>query len=412
MKILYLVPHVPGATKVRSYNHILGLANAGHQVTIATLSRSAADFSNVEKLRQTGLHVIVESLRRPQIALNAASVLPSTRPLQSAVMWSPVLMRRIEQHLQADPPDVIHVEHLRMARYGLRLRSKAPTVWDAVDQLTGLFKQTVMKSASLIWRLVARVEASRLSAYERWLTSQFPRTLVITKRDQQLFQHDNRYADRVLVAPAGLVPPPLSAKLGTPDTLVITGTLNYHPNIASVLYFVEQIFPLIQERFPGIKLRLVGANPVPQIQALASSRIEITGFVPSIHEAIQQATIALVPVLYGAGLQYKVLEAFFAQTSVVATSTAAQGYEVRNNEQLLIADQPTAFADAVIRLLNDADLRQRIGAAGRRYADQHSARLRLAHAVHDTGRSGTPNDNDQVETMRSERVNLAGILSK
>ncbi|MHB8628327.1 MAG: glycosyltransferase family 4 protein [Aggregatilineales bacterium] len=382
MKILYLVPHVPSLTKVRSYNHILGLANAGHKLTIATLSRSTADLSNVEKLRQAGFSVIVEPVGRTQIGLNAVSVLPSTRPLQSAVMWSPTLMRRIEQQLHADPPDVIHVEHLRMARYGLRLRSKAPTVWDAVDQLTGLFQQTATQSASLVWRLLARIEASRLSAYEHWLTSQFPKTLVITKRDQQLFQHDNPYADRVLVAPAGLVPPSLSMEPRASDTLVITGTLNYQPNIASILYFVEQIFPLIQERQPGVRLRLVGANPVPKIQALANSQIEITGFVPSIHEALQQATIALAPILYGAGLQYKVLEAFFAQTPVVATSTAAQGYEIRNNEQLLIADQPLAFAEAVIRLLNDADLRQQVGAAGRRYAEQnHDISVTTAHLI-------------------------------
>src|SRR5262249_47187691 len=149
-------------------------------------------------------------------------------------------------------PDIIHVEHLRMARYGLRLRSNGIVVWDAVDQLTGLFRQTATRSSSLAWRLVGRIEASRLGAYEHLLTSQFPRTLVITKRDQQLFQETNPYAGRVVVARAGLLPPSVSAKLRSPDTLVITGTLDYQPNVASVLYFTEQVFPLIRRRCPEL----------------------------------------------------------------------------------------------------------------------------------------------------------------
>jgi glycosyltransferase involved in cell wall biosynthesis len=383
LKILYLTPHVPNVTKARSYYHILGLLNAGHQITVATLTRSAADASHINSLRQKGINVIAEPLSKGQMAINAASILLSKKPLQSAIMVSKPLQKRIDQHLRTDAPDIIHVEHLRMAYYGLLLRANWPVVWDAVDHLTTLFQQTATWSTSPLWRLIARIEMPRLKSYEQWLTTQFSRTLVITRRDQQRFQQDNNpAASRVLIATAGLVPPSLSNMSRAQNTLAITGTLNYHPNVASVLYFVEKILPLIREKFPDVALRLVGAHPVPQIQALASAQITITGFVPSIHDELQQATIAITPVLYGTGLQYKVLEAFFAQTPVVATAVALQGYEVHDNEQVLSADQPAVFAAAVIRLLSDADLRTKIGTAGRHYAEQyHDLAVTTAHLV-------------------------------
>src|SRR5215207_4904911 len=120
MKILYLVPHVPNATKVRSYFQIRGLLEAGHEVTVATLRRGPEDGKHISRLQQMGCQVLCVPLTKPMAALNSLSTLPSALPLQAKFMWSEALMRKIESSLQANPPDIVHVEHLRMAAYGLR----------------------------------------------------------------------------------------------------------------------------------------------------------------------------------------------------------------------------------------------------------------------------------------------------
>ena len=371
MNILYLVPHVPNPTKVRSYFQIRGLLDAGHQVTVATLRRSPEDDKRLSQLQQMGCTIIWEPLSKPMALRNCLPALFSGLPLQARFAWSEALMQKIETHLESNPPDVIHVEHLRMAAYGMRLASKWTVIWDAVDHLTTLYEQAAATSFSRSWKLIARLEAPRLKKYEKWLVGQFPTTLVISQRDKELFGHDSEFADRIYLAPLGL---PLTSPTNVPrdeHTLVITGTLNYHPNVASVLYFVREIYPLVLRQHPEIKLQLVGANPVPAIAALQSPQITITGFVPSINDYLQRATVALAPVIYGSGIQVKVIEAFSNATPLVATSVALRGLDVCDKEHVLIANTPVDFANAINDLLADADLRQRIGQAGRQYVEQH-----------------------------------------
>lgn len=372
MHILYLVPHVPNPTKIRSHFQIRGLLDAGHQVTVVTLNRSASDAKHIKRLEQSGVKVIWVSLPRLKSAFNSMIVLPTHKPLQSRFMWSSDLMQKITEVVGLNPPDVVHVEHLRMADYGLQLVKHWPTVWDAVDYLATLYEQAVISSTSRVLRWIASLEAPRLATYERWLTGQFPATLVISERDWNLFREYNPYSSQVHLLPQGLPIYSLSKPVDRyQNKLIITGTLNYHPNVASVQYFVNEIFPLIRHHYPSTELQLVGSNPASTIQSMHSPNIEVTGFVPSVTDYLERATIAVAPVLYGSGIQIKVLEAFLTATPLVATSVALRGLDVRDGEQVLIADTPDEFSRAVMRLLADGSLRTRIGLAGRQYVEQH-----------------------------------------
>src|SRR5215213_4580751 len=113
MHILYLVPHVPNPTKIRSHFQIRGLVEAGHRVTVVTLNRNSSDTHHIAKLGQSGAKIISIELPKYQSLWNAVKTLPSSLPLQSKFMWSPKLMEKIQDVLRTDSPDIIHVEHLR-----------------------------------------------------------------------------------------------------------------------------------------------------------------------------------------------------------------------------------------------------------------------------------------------------------
>jgi glycosyltransferase involved in cell wall biosynthesis len=330
-----------------------------------------------------GASVLWASLGRREIVLNSLSALLSPFPLQSEYAWSQQLAQAINHFLQESLPDVIHIEHLRMARYGLRFISNWPVIWDAVDYLTALYEQAAHTSISPAWRLISRIEAPRLRVYESFLVSQFPKTLAISKRDCELFQAANRpCASRVNVALLGMPLQSVPAVDRSPNTVILTGTLNYDPNVASVLYFVREIFPMVLRALPETKLQLVGANPIPAVQALQSPNIEVTGFVPSVADYLYRATLAVAPVLYGSGIQCKVLEAFAASTPLVASATALRGLDVSHDQEVWIADTPEDFAHAVITLLKDAGKRAALAQAGRCYVEQnHDLRKTTAHLV-------------------------------
>lgn len=371
MHILYLVPHVPNPTKARSWWQIRGLLDTNQRVTVVTLARSTDDWKHISRLQAMNAAVIHTPLSKVQALRNSLIALAAGQPMQARFMWSAGLMQQIEGCLQSDPPDIIHVEHLRMAIYGQRLLRRWPVVWDAVDHLASLYEQAAANSRSWLWRQVARIEAPRLRRYEIELTRQFPQTLVITSRDQALFRENSSYAERVQVAAFGLRIEPLpSVQTRAENTLIITGALDYHPNVASVLYFIDQIWPLLRQARPNLKLQLVGANPVSSIRALGGDSIEVTGFVPSLTDRLQRATISLAPVRYGSGVQIKALEAFLTATPLVASSVALRGIGAQPGEHVLVGDTPQAFAAAVLRLLDDPALRAQIGAAGRRYIEE------------------------------------------
>ena len=371
MNILYLVPHVPRPTKIRSYQHIMGLNMDGHKVAVATVTRSHADQAAVASLRSQGFEILTQHIPLIQMGRNSLRALKAGKPLQSELVWSRSLMRSIEAFLVESPPDIIHVEHLRMTCYGMRLSSRWPTVWDSVDHLETLYRAAASNGPNLPWRLAGRLEARLLQTYEKGLVGQFPATLAITERDQELLQENNAFASRVEVAPIGWTLEELASTDRLPNLIVLTGALDYHPNIAAAGYFAKKVFPIICELHPSAKLQLIGSRPSPAIKKLASRSVEVTGFVPSVKDSLQRASVAVAPVIYGAGVQIKVLEAFLTGTPLVATSTALRGLQVLPGKHVLIGDSPEAFADAVVHLLNNPEEARSIGAAGRRYLEEH-----------------------------------------
>ena len=372
MKILYLVPHVPHPTKVRSYLQIRGLVAAGNDVTVATIARTSHDIDQVKRIEAMGVTVLWAPLQHFQALTNAGAGFLRGRPLQAQLLWSDVLMSKIRQRLASHPVDIIHVEHLRMAAYGLKLAQAWPVVWDAVDSLTSLFQQAMYASDNGIWKLLARIEAPRLARYEPWLTTRFPATLVISPRDQAIFQKASPVPERIHLAPFGTpVAEPAVAKQRAENRLVLTGSMNYHPNISSAHYLIREIMPQVISAFPEVRLQLVGANPPASIQGLASDHIEVTGFVASVTDYLREATIAVAPVTYGSGIQIKVIEALLAETPLVATTTATRGLELEHGKHVLIADTPEAFAGAIRILLSDPALRARLAAEGRQFVEKN-----------------------------------------
>jgi glycosyltransferase involved in cell wall biosynthesis len=151
------------------------------------------------------------------------------------------------------------------------------------------------------------------------------------------------------------------------DVIVFSGNLEYHPNLIAVRFFLEQIWPLLRERWPGLVWRLVGRNPAAVKKYVhGDPRIEVAGPPENAIDALAASKVAVVPLLAGSGTRVKILEAWAAGRAVVSTCLGAEGLPGRHGEHLLLADEPGAFAEAVSTLLESPALRRRLGQAGRR----------------------------------------------
>lgn len=403
MKILFVVPYVPSRIYVRPYQLIRGLVARGHQVHLATLTTAPDDQALLQHLEDEGVHVHAQEQPLSRSLWNAAAALPSRTPLQAVYSWQPALANSIAQLLAvkngAPPFEVVHVEHLRGARYGLfvhELRQqpafahlrKTPLIWDSVDSITHLFRQASQSSQKITSRFITRLELPRTARYEAFLAGQFDHMLVTSPVDKQAFQHAagaTHDLDSITILPNGVdlqyFQPDLQVSR-VADTLVISGKMSYHANVTMVHHLVHEILPLVWRERPQVKIWIVGKNPGRSIQQLDSHpNISVTGTVPDLRPYIQKAALAVAPIQYGAGIQNKVLEAMACGTPVVCTPLAVSALQATAGQHLMVADQPAAFARAILDLLDNQALREKIGQAGRAFVETEHDWDRIAAAL-------------------------------
>ena len=152
--------------------------------------------------------------------------------------------------------------------------------------------------------------------------------------------------------------------------IVFVGGYQHAPNVDAVQYFVQDIMPLLRERLPGVRVRVVGSSPPPVILEMASEDVIIEGFVEDLSPLLDQVRISLAPLRYGAGIKGKIGTALAAGLPVVATSLAAEGMGMVEGEHVLVADGPDDFATAIVRLYEDEALWNKLSKAGIEFADQ------------------------------------------
>lgn len=388
MKILFIVPYVPNLIRVRPYNLLRTLADRGHEITLFTIWNNSSEHRDLERLSSFLKEVHAFPLSRWQSVSNCLRVLPTREPLQASYCWQPELLKDLLR-LIANPSeekrfDVIHVEHLRGIRYALELRRLKATqnislVWDSVDSITRLFGQTRKQSSKPISRLMATFEYGRTRQMEASVPSNFDRTLVTSQSDMETYLElgDHHYdtANAFSVLPNGVALEYFQVNESVPRqpaTLVISGKMSYHANIAMVNYMVMEILPIIWSKRPDVQLWIVGKDPPKDIQKLGdSSLIHVTGTVPDVRPYLQSATIAVAPLVYGTGVQNKVLESMACGTPVVATSLAVSALNVQPGRDLLVEDHPQGFADQILALLENQQDQKALGMAGRRYVEEN-----------------------------------------
>jgi polysaccharide biosynthesis protein PslH len=227
------------------------------------------------------------------------------------------------------------------------------------------------------WILAKRtVTTQKIRAAERTIVATYPHCVVASPHDAAALDRVAGRRVRAVVVPNGVDTAyfqPLCSVSAQADTLVFTGLMAHAPNADGVRYFCAEVLPLIWQRRPSVRLLVVGTDPTPEVRALdqgATGRVRVLGAVPDTRPYLAESSVAVVPLRSGSGTRLKILEALAMERPVVSTTIGVEGLEVVDEQHLLIADQPAAFASAVLRLLEDRVLARRLAAEGRALVEQ------------------------------------------
>lgn len=377
MRVLLLtqvLPYPPDSgPKVKTY-YVLKYLAQHHQVTLVSFVRDSDKPEYVHHLETLCERVITVPITRSPVRdlRFLAKSLLTGRPWMMLRDERPEMVSALES-LAGQHFDVVHADQLNMAQYAL-LFPKSHKVLDLHNALWMLYKrlaQTTRLSSPMKyillrdWRLLKR--------YEGEMCRIFNTVVAVSDEDRQLLIEAGGRKD-ILVVPIAIDTTEQAYIDRAPDGphIIHIGTMYWPPNIDGILWFLDEIYPRIQQKVAGVRCTLIGARPPESItqRGQADKSITVTGYVEDPMPYFQDSSMMIVPVRAGGGMRVKILNALSQGIPIVSTVVGCEGIAVANEHDILIEDEPQAFADACIRLLTNPDLNEQISRIGRHTAVQ------------------------------------------
>jgi sugar transferase (PEP-CTERM/EpsH1 system associated) len=391
MKILWLsagllLPLDKGG-RLRTF-HLLKHLAARHDVTYLSFADPAASAEDRNGMRE--VCSTLETIPRrdpvkgtPQFYLDTAKFLLSPLPYAVAKYRSATYRRRVARLLATNSFDVIVADFLPPV-VNLPERLPCPVVLFTHNVEAEIWRRHATTAGNSVKRVLLAAQWRRMLRFEREALSQFDLVLAVSDTDRRTLA---RLYPGALRAPVHVVrtgvdtayftPRPSAAR---PAHLVFTGSMDWLPNEDAMVYFAGEILPRIRQAHPEVTLSIVGRTPTPTVSRLAQQQgIEVTGRVDDVRPHIADASVYVVPLRIGGGTRLKIFEAMAMGKAVVSTTIGAEGLPLTPGRDVLIADTPMQFAEAVSSLIRDGDARRRVEAAARRLVVDHYDWKAVAH---------------------------------
>ena len=367
MKLLFFANRIPyppyRGDKLKIYNLAKRL-KAKHEIHLLTFAQTKEDLQYREELERVFTKVSIVYLPKWRSALNCLTAIWDTKPVQVLYFQSAEMKRKLEQVLADDSFDAIHVQHLRMSPY-LASDYKVPRILDMPDAFSLYWKRRTKAQTNPLLKLFGTIEQNRVYKAEK-IMNNYNLSLACSQEDIDYLKEQHRI-DNIKLLPNGVDLETFTPQLhdySHNHTLLFTGNMDYAPNVDAVVFFANEIFPLIRKKFPTVQFVIAGQRPVKKVLALQSDSIKVTGFIKDLATVYNSASVVVAPLRFGAGTQNKVLEGMAMGIPVVCSNVGFKGLGIISGEGAVMQTGPVAFADSVKELLASAGLREQIGKKG------------------------------------------------
>jgi polysaccharide biosynthesis protein PslH len=369
MNILFITSRIPfppfRGDKVRTFRILKALHDYGHEITLVSFVSSNNETKYQNNLQQYCKQIILVKLTPFKSIINCIFGIRSLLPFQILFFRSLLMKKTIDSLLKTETFDLVHIHLIRMVEY-VKDYKDIIRVIDLTDA-GSLYLTRFLEYEKLgIKKILLSIELKRLRAYEVNIRY-FQNNLVCSEKDKNVLLCAVPDAT-ISIINNGIDLTQIKESYvysANNKRIIFTGNLTYFPNIDAIKYFVKEIFPMVLENEPDSMFYIVGQNPPRAIRKLMSKNIIVTGFVGDIIREYLKSSIAVAPIRFGAGSQFKILEALAIGLPVVTTSIAAEGINSVNGEEVLTANNPKEFATAILQLFHDSGLRNKLSSMGK-----------------------------------------------
>lgn len=281
--------------------------------------------------------------------------------------------RHLDAVLSQSRPCLIHVDSLDLHGW-LDVLPERPIACTHHDIESDILRQRAESVRSRVLASYIRLQADRIERVERTLCPRFSTNVVMSEVDAERLQR-RAPGSRTMVVPNGVdtdffTPQPSSRVI--PQRVAFVGGTHLFPNSDAVDYLLSEIWPRVRARCAAASLRLIGrSTPANQARYDSEPGVRCLGQVDDVRPHVAEAACTVVPIRVGGGTRIKILDAWAMGRPVISSSRGCEGLRAADGENILIRDTPEEFADAILEVLADATLRERLSAAGRRTVEEH-----------------------------------------
>jgi glycosyltransferase involved in cell wall biosynthesis len=372
MNILFLsrwFPYPPNnGSKIRILN-LLRVLSDKHQISLLSFDDEPEKPAQVEGLK-TICEQVITIPRKGFEPTSKRSLLGflNFKPRSLIDTFSNEMAQNIQAMLAEQAFDVIIASGIEMASYYPNFNGQA-AIFDEIE--IGIPLDRYLKSSSIGSRFRNGITWLKLKHYLKRTLKYYPVCTVVSAEERKLVIDIGIPREKVTTIPnfIDLADYHMFSGREKTNTLIFTGAFRYQPNYEAMVWFLEKVFPAVIDHVPDVQMVITGDHmdlPLPRVKNVIK-----TGYVDDIRPLVSQAAVSIVPMLTGGGTRLKILEAMALKTAVVSTSKGAQGIEVTHEKDILLADTPQAFSQAVIQLLQDRHQAEELARQGTKLLEAH-----------------------------------------
>jgi len=349
--------------KLRGYYQIVELSKFYNITLIATTDHKVLNAS-IDKLKPYCSTIHIFKLSKISILFNTLFQFFTKKPFQIGYFYSSKINFTIQQILNEVQPDHIYCQLIRVAEYVKNYHSCSKTI-DYMDALSKGIERRIEK-APFYSKWLFKIEAKKLSEYERKIFDYFENHVIISEQDLNFIIHPDR--KKIICIPNGVDDSFFENIDKTNEfELLFIGNLSYAPNIEAVQYINKYILPYFNQQNQPIKLLISGATPTPLIQKIAqkNENIKLTGWVNDIRTSYARGKIFIAPMMIGTGLQNKLIEAMAMGIPCITTTLANNAINAQHELSIVVADTADEFNKAIEKLLSNEQFYNTISQNGK-----------------------------------------------